>query len=264
MKNLKKIVVSLLLAALLCGCAQSQGATVAQVSSAPAVETTAQAETVAETAAPTVAATVTPETTAATDPTSAYSEEEVLAAYRGTLSGEKFLDIDSGLSLTINTGNQTLTDYVTNTTYTLSKFLLLDLDGDGTQELMLWLSTSSEECAGYRILRYTGSEVLGYGLPYRSFDKLKEDGTYLYRDSDYASGIGRIEFREDGCDFRYSAVYKAGTDDAGNVIAYHAEVDGQEVTQEEYEAAYAHHLEKPNAVWLDYDSANLRQAGLME
>lgn len=266
MRNIRKILLPVLLAAILCGCAAGQGETVAQVESAPAEETTIAAETTApaETAGQTAAAAAAPETAAATAPTSAYTEEEVLAAYRSVLAGASFQDVDSGLPLTLNTGARTMKDYVTDTTYTLSKFLLLDLDADGTQELMLWLSTDSEECAGYRILHYVGGEVLCYSLPYRSLDKLKEDGTYLYRDSDYASGIGRIEFEEDGCGFRYSAFYKAGTDSAGNVIAYHAEVDGREVTQEEYEAAYAQHLEKPNAVWLDYDSANLRQAGLAE
>lgn len=197
-------------------------------------------------------------------PTEGVDPEAALAAYRKVLCGIiPFLDSQSSASLTLEPNSRAIADAYGNRS-TPCRFLLLDLDGDGLEELLLWLRSDSDNNAGFWALRFSDEIVRGYFFPSDSFEKLKSDGAFLTGDNPYNTGIGRVEFSASGWDFRFSARYKAALDGEGNVAVYYAEVGGQEATLEQYQAAYNRHLEKPSAVWLELDPANLAQAGLME
>lgn len=59
-------------------------------------------------------------------------------------------------------------------------FALLDLDGEGTPELVLPLAIgNSDTTYGFEILHYVDGDIFGYTLPYRGFHPLKENGTFI-------------------------------------------------------------------------------------
>ena len=71
------------------------------------------------------------------------------------------------------------------------KFTVIDLDGNGENEIVLWIQSNNGLDYGFEILYFHDQEVYGFTLPYRGFQDLKTDGTF------YSSGgmdIGNFRF----------------------------------------------------------------------
>ncbi len=250
MKKVHFPVLFISLALLLCACSPLPGETIATVSPPEQPIQSVPSITTVPTAVSTEAATVPAE-----------RRQAVLDAFRDVLAGGSFTDSFSGIPLQIDTSDNTISDSFGIVSAPIH-FLLLDLDGDGIQELLLWLRVGQDEYGGFWVLRYEEDRVAGYNLTFRNFDKLKQDGTYQVSNSPEDYGIGRIQFVEDTWEFIYTARCKAALDDDGNVVEYACTIDGAPGTMEEFNAAFDRHLEKPSAVWLEYTQENLAQAGL--
>ena len=81
-------------------------------------------------------------------------------------------------------------------TYHIERFAIIDMDGDGVSELVL----ASQPDGDSLILHYGGDGVVyGFGIPYRQFRFLKEDGTFTQLSwmQDWGS-IARVNFVRDG------------------------------------------------------------------
>ena len=82
----------------------------------------------------------------------------------------------------------------------------LDMDGDGTVELLL-KSNSND----YLLLRYQSGSVYLYDLPYKSIDHVYEDGSYGWHSPTYLEdnsvcyGVSRVYFNENERNFK--AIY---------------------------------------------------------
>lgn len=80
----------------------------------------------------------------------------------------------------------------------VDKFTIIDLDGDGEDEIVLWIQVNGVVDYGFEVLHYQDGTVYGSTLPYRAFMDLKADGTFLYSSGAADSGVGRLKFAEDG------------------------------------------------------------------
>ncbi|MDE5748888.1 MAG: hypothetical protein K2I21_15095 [Acetatifactor sp.] len=80
----------------------------------------------------------------------------------------------------------------------VTKFTIIDLDGNGEDELVLWIQANEDLDYGFEILFYQDQEVYGFTLPYRAFIDLKTDGTFDYSGGMYDQGTGRLQFSERG------------------------------------------------------------------
>lgn len=60
-----------------------------------------------------------------------------------------------------------------------TQFTMVDLDGNGEDEIVLWLQVNGISDYGFEILYYHDQEVYGFTLTYRQFLDLKTDGTFL-------------------------------------------------------------------------------------
>ena len=73
----------------------------------------------------------------------------------------------------------------------------LDMDGDGTVELLLRSNLND-----YLMLRYQSGSVCLYNLPYKSIDRVYEDGSYDWHSPTYLEddsinyGVSRVYFKE--------------------------------------------------------------------
>lgn len=77
--------------------------------------------------------------------------------------------------------------------YTIKQFTIIDLDGDGITEIVLYL----EDADGYLILRYKDEKVLGNYIPYRCFEQLKTNGLFMSSSGADANTIGKLFFLQD-------------------------------------------------------------------
>ena len=140
----------------------------------------------------------------------------------------------------------------------LERFALLDLDGDGAQELVLQSIDVAGDMGGYLVLRAQEGEVYGFASDWRSFWSLKTDGSF-----EYSSPTGRewgactVRFAE-GTMLRDTPLYSGTADDAFETAAY--TVNGQAADEQAYAAAQAAQAAKPDAVWYPFDEEGIRQA----
>ena len=89
-------------------------------------------------------------------------------------------------------------------TITAGKFALLDLDGDGQNELVV-LPESLYDIVGYLILRQQGDEIAAFAPGRRSIGDLKSDGTFHWSSSAFNNGTGRARF--DGGGFAVEKIH---------------------------------------------------------
>ena len=137
----------------------------------------------------------------------------------------------------------------------VSEFAVLDLDGDGKQEVVLQVTDVANDMGGYLILHQDGDEVYGYPSGRRTFWALKTDGTFTYSSSTgMEEGVAAVRFEAEGLVMDKQVIW--ATED-WEAITY--EVEQQPVSQTQYEAAIAAQAQKPDAVWYELNEANIQQ-----
>ena len=142
------------------------------------------------------------------------------------------------------------------------RFAVVDLDNDGTPEVILWEQRNGDDYYGSEVLRYHSGVVYGYEFWYRGFNQLKADGTFCFSSSASDSGFGTAQFTENAYSIdkiTYSQSYDSnGTttyDSNGNpTISYF--VNHESATRDEFESAFKKQGEKPDATWYDFTDDN--------
>ena len=128
----------------------------------------------------------------------------------------------------------------------LTRFALLDMDGDGEKEAALEIAQPSgagDEFyrAGYLILDAQGGVVYGYEMYIRSMNELKADGSFLYSSGAMDNGFAFLHFRPDGYDFFPFAYCQS------EPLGYY--VNGEESGEEAFYAAADAQDHKPDPAW---------------
>lgn len=139
-----------------------------------------------------------------------------------------------------------------------TQFAIIDLDGDGENEIVLWLLINGVSDYGFEILRYQDEKVYGYTLPYRAFMNLKTDGTFEFSGGVADSGIGKLKFLEDGYTIE-KLVYSDSQYNAENELKVQYFAYGEACSEEEYNTAMSQQEAKKDVSWyeLTADSVNL-------
>ncbi|WP_302497320.1 M56 family metallopeptidase [uncultured Flavonifractor sp.] len=137
----------------------------------------------------------------------------------------------------------------------VTEFAILDLDGDGSQEVVLRVTDVANDMGGYVVLRQEGDEIRGYPSHWRTFWYLKTDGTFTYSyTAGTEDGIASARFGEDGLTLEKHIRCEM---EAWEPKAF--EVDGRPVSQTEYEAACSAQDQKADAVWYELNETNIQQ-----
>ena len=132
-------------------------------------------------------------------------------------------------------------------------FSVIDLDQDGAPEVVV-LSNNHIHSEPILILRYQDGVVYGYEEYGRTFDGLKEDGTFSYSSSASTGGTGRVKFEKDAW-MEEAALWITQpifTQEEGSF--YH---NGQRITGWEYDRLTAQQDAKPDALWYDFTPDNI-------
>ena len=137
-------------------------------------------------------------------------------------------------------------------------FTIVDMDGDGENEIVLSISTGPVD-EGFEVLHYQDGIVYGYHFWYRALEDLKEDGTFTGSGGASSSSINRIVFLEKGyaVDTLYESRSQYGTDGV-NEIQYYK--NGEVCSEEEFNDALNRQYEKASVTWYKLTTENVTLA----
>lgn len=136
----------------------------------------------------------------------------------------------------------------------LTELTSVDMDGDGETEAVLRIDAPAGDAGGFLLLRQSDSGVEGFRLSYRMLWELKTDGTFLFSEqAGTGDGSARLAFDEEGC----RMVKQCWA--AGEMFA-HSEffLDGQSISEAEYETAMEAQSQKEDARWLEFTDASVQ------
>lgn len=136
----------------------------------------------------------------------------------------------------------------------VSELTSVDMDGDGAHEVILRIDAPAGDAGGFLLLRQRDTDVEGFRLSYRMLWELKTDGTFLYSEqAGTGDGSARLAFDEDGCRM-VKQCWAAGE------MFVHSEffLDGQPISEAEYEAAMEAQNTKEGARWLEFTETSVQ------
>lgn len=137
----------------------------------------------------------------------------------------------------------------------VSEFAVLDLDGDGSREVVLRVTDVANDMGGCVVLRREGDQIRGYPSHWRTFWQLKTDGTFTYSyTAGTEDGTASARFEKDGLTPEKHIRCEM---EAWEPKAF--EVDGRPVSETEYAAACSAQGQKADAVWYELNETNIRQ-----
>lgn len=128
--------------------------------------------------------------------------------------------------------------------WTITRFALLDLDSDGTDELVLNIDFSGEE--EYVILTCYDVAVYANQIVYRGFLTPKADGTVAWSNGAFDNGYARFRFENGVLVYDDFAVMI----DNGSSVTY--TLNGENVSEEDYNAFTAEQDAKDDLAWTDF------------
>ena len=169
-----------------------------------------------------------------------------IEAYRAILQENAlFVDTLDGEYFDITRLKEMMAPYV-DYPVEADSFYLVDLDHDGTPELILAVPIGTDT---FRlILRYEDSIVYSFSFPGRAFNNLRKDGTFWASGGAAESGICSITFSKEQCTvdkFTYCTI----PDLAVGEVKYY--VDHKEVSESEWDLAADEWKELPYADWYE-------------
>lgn len=139
----------------------------------------------------------------------------------------------------------------------IQDFAAADLDGDGKEEVILWVCGVANDAGGYLVLHQEDNTVYGYTAWYRSFQNLKTDGTYSYSAGGPLEGIvSKTTFTTSSLTTEPFA-YSDFDGDWDNITYF---VNNEQVTEEQFLAAFDRQNAKPDAEWYEFTDANIEAA----
>ncbi len=250
---------SLILVLVLTGCGVAMGASttgtaVSSSDTSQAAETTvtsAASDISSDTtsASETTLSTLVAETTAA--PSTA--EGSPLSTYRAVLENSaEFYSTDTKKSILLK-------DFLANngvyeTALDLYSFSVLDMNGDGTPEVVLELTVNGDP-QFYEILHTIGDKIYGYLIVFRGLESLKADGKFMYSGGYADYGWADMTLTADGQTMTRLGFCESHTaSDQSTVIEYY--IDGAMVDQDAFDTYMEEQTAKADATWYDCTAEN--------
>ena len=121
-------------------------------------------------------------------PTAEASQEPVLLSEIISGTGS-FYSVDFGKDMTLGDFCSTFAE---GSTLKLQRYALVDLDRDGTEEVVFELSIEEDNPMGSLILHQSGEGYMGYSRYYRQMNSIKEDGTFHWSNGAANNGFARV------------------------------------------------------------------------
>ena len=183
------------------------------------------------------------------------ADTAAIEAYRAILQeNAPFVDTPDGESFDIAHLKERTAPYV-DYPVEADSFSLVDLDHDGTPELIL--SVPIGATVSVLILRYEDSIVYGFSFSGRAFNDIKKNGTFWASSGANESGICSITFSKEQCTvdkFTYCTIPDYSI---GEVTFF---VDHKEASEAEHDLAIDEWKKLPYADWYECVDENIDAA----
>ena len=182
----------------------------------------------------------------------ATSSDPVLGAYQAALQNNiEFFSVDNKKKLLLD-------DFLTNkelygAVFKTTRFAVLDMDGDGTPEVVIELAVDGNP-EFFEILHQMNGEVYGYNLVYRALEGLKKDGTFQYSNGATDGGYGKLKFQPDAYETDILGYMKPGQDN-GEISFF---LNNEPVTKEAYDAFVKKQDGKQDAAWHEFSKESIQ------
>ena len=137
--------------------------------------------------------------------------------------------------------------------WTITRFALLDMDGDGTGELVLSINFSGEE--EYVILTSYDGAVYANQVVYRGFLLPKADGTFEWSNGAFDNGASRARFENGVLVYDDFAAMSEGSD--GNTVYT---LNGESVDETAYDAFLDEQSAKADLAWTAFSIDSIAEA----
>lgn len=160
---------------------------------------------------------------------------------------------------TDNKKNVYLNDFLTNkeiygTAFKVTRFSVLDMDGDKVTDVILELSVGNEP-EFYEVLHIIKGAVYGYLLPYRALEKLKVDGTFHFSSGAADSGWGKLSFEINA--LKTDILAQSKSDQGGTNLTISYFINNKPVTKEAFDSFTKEQSGKKDAAWYAYTQQNI-------
>lgn len=120
-------------------------------------------------------------------------------------------------------------------TVEVPKFTVVDMDGDGVSEVVLWIRVNGTSDYGTMVLRYQDGKVYGTSFAYRQLFNLRKDGSFDYSGGGDNDGSAVLKFTQFDC---YSEKISRSDQDEKAFAQWHIYPCGRaDVVLESYEYA---------------------------
>ena len=178
----------------------------------------------------------------------------VLEAYKAVLQNKvNFFSQD-------NKKNVYLNDFLTNeeiygTIFKVTRFAVLDLDGDKTPEVVLELSVGNNDPMCFEVLHYVNGAVYGCNIVYRGLEELKADGTFMYSNGASDYGCGKLRFKSNACETDILGYCKSSESNNGITISYF--INNKSVTEKSFNSFIQEEHEKKGATFYEFSQKNI-------
>jgi len=133
----------------------------------------------------------------------------------------------------------------------ITEYTILDLNGDGEEELIFRLAVGANEDYGFMILHKEGEALFANELSYRSFYELKADGSFDFSSGVANNGIGRMHFASGT--YTVERLARCESEDNQQVDYF---IGDAAVTKEEFEAYRTAQTEKESPTWRSCPAEN--------
>lgn len=186
-----------------------------------------------------------------TNPPAVSDNQIAMEAYKTVLNNTaNFYNTDDKKDFDLKTF---LKEYASKRISKISRFAVLDMDGDKISEVVLELSTPDNP--EFEVLHYNNGKVYGYYFVYRGLSRLKADGTSSYSNSAFDWGYHKLNFSTNGWESdQLGYCEPKNLTDIENELYY---VNHKLVTKEEFESSCTKQREKEDATWYEFSSNNI-------
>ncbi|MBE6541134.1 MAG: hypothetical protein E7672_01660 [Ruminococcaceae bacterium] len=134
----------------------------------------------------------------------------------------------------------------------LKKYTIIDMNDDGTPEMVLWHNFGAYDPIGHLVLHIENGTVYSYGFSYRGLQDLKTDGSFHWSGGAGHHGTSKLDFSGDTCTETYLAYCENITDPQ----TPHCYIGENSVSREEFEGFYKIQDQKEDVVWIEWVEDN--------